>query len=164
MSFFKVFRAISKNDLPSRHIGGVSYLVDEAGKDLLQWKVDVTSDSSSSSTDGTRKGIASEGLIYSNGEMVKPESITANVFSCVLATDSWSAVSGTGNFSQTISLSNIKCGKDGTIPPIIRCNYNNNDYNRIINADVNLDTHTITFTLAGTTAPTERIELTIIDF
>lgn len=155
MALFKVYHAVDEDDLPASRVQGNSYIIDNEEKDFLQWKVDVGANA------GDRKGIASEGLIYEDGDMKTPDAITPSAFpSIVLTTSGW--VIGAENMTQTVTVPGLKCGKNGDMPPIIQCTYNKDDYYKL--SDAIADGETITFTMDGTTRPESRIELTIIDF
>lgn len=155
MALFKVFHAVDEEDLPLNRVSGNSYIIDDEEKDFLQWKVDVGTDNDD------RRGIASEGLIYGDGVMVRPEAITPTAFAQVrLLTGGWTT--GNNVLTQTVTIEGLKCGKNGDIPPIIQCISNKEDYSRIDSAMVNGEN--ITFTILGTDAPSSNIELTIIDF
>lgn len=88
-----------------------------------------------------------------------PDSDETVAYTAILYANNWDE-----NGIQVISVPNLTCGENGTVPPIIACTSNKEEFNLVASADADPDTDTITFQLReGAAHPTNDIELSITD-
>lgn len=85
------------------------------------------------------------------------EAVTA-AYTATLTKANW--VNSSGTYTYTYSNTNLKCGKDGNVPPIIDWTSNQTDYNKIDNAQATAGTG-IVFT--SSKAIDADIEIVIVD-
>lgn len=77
--------------------------------------------------------------VYSKGETNnKIDEVTTLAYSATLAKASW--VQSGDTYTYTYSNTNLKCGKNGNVPPIITWTSNQDDYNKIDDAQATVGT------------------------
>ena len=77
--------------------------------------------------------------VYSKGETNnKIDEVTTLAYSTTLAKASW--VQSGDTYTYTYSNTNLKCGKNGNVPPIITWTSNRDDYNKINDAQATVGT------------------------
>ncbi len=77
--------------------------------------------------------------VYSKGETNnKIDEVTTLAYSATLAQASW--VQSGDTYTYTYSNTNLKCGKNGNVPPIITWTSNQDDYNKIDDAQATVGT------------------------
>ena len=77
--------------------------------------------------------------VYSKGETNnKIDEVTTLAYSATLAQTSW--VQSGDTYTYTYSNTNLKCGKNGNVPPIITWTSNQDDYNKIDDAQATVGT------------------------
>lgn len=77
--------------------------------------------------------------VYSKGETNnKIDEVTTLAYSTTLAKASW--VQSGDTYTYTYSNTNLKCGKNGNVPPIITWTSNQDDYNKINDAQATVGT------------------------
>ena len=77
--------------------------------------------------------------VYSKGETNnKIDEVTTLAYSTTLAQASW--VQSGDTYTYTYSNTNLKCGKNGNVPPIITWTSNQDDYNKIDDAQATVGT------------------------
>ena len=77
--------------------------------------------------------------VYSKGEINnKIDEVTTLAYSATLAQASW--VQSGDTYTYTYSNTNLKCGKNGNVPPIITWTSNQDDYNKIDDAQATVGT------------------------
>lgn len=97
--------------------------------------------------------------VYSKSEV--DNNATAIATTADLTPNSWTANSD-GTYSQIITVSNLKCGKAGNVPPIITWSTNQDEYSKITSAEATAGTNgKIVFTISE--KPTNTIGLIITD-
>lgn len=97
--------------------------------------------------------------VYSKGETNnKIDEVTTLAYSATLAQANW--VQSGDTYTYSYSNSNLKCGKNGNVPPIISWISNHDDYNKIDDAQATVGSG-ITFTASK--AIEGDIEIVIID-
>lgn len=88
-----------------------------------------------------------------------PDSDETVAYTAILYADNWDE-----NGTYVLSVPNLTCGENGTVPPVIACTSNKEEFNLVASADADPDTDTITFQLReGAAHPTNDIELSITD-
>ena len=126
-----------------------------------------------------RVPISSHGLIDDDGDLVDYDQflqlsdqrtietkLASKAYSNqVLNSNSWNP----DNRTQTLYLSGLRCGLDGTTPPLIVCTSGQTDYANILSAvatpaESSVTNGQIVFTLKSDYSVTGNITLTIIDF
>lgn len=82
-------------------------------------------------------------------------------YNMTIAPSDWQAIPGEDKFSCTKMLTTIKCGLDGTIPPIITPVNYESEYSKIDSANA---TPGVGITFIIPTRPEENIDIIVVDF
>lgn len=94
--------------------------------------------------------------VYSKQETDKA---VTNAIAAVLRASDWSEASE-GNYSYNLELANIRCGKDGNVPPVITYTSNKEDYDKILEAEA---TAGVGIEFIASARPGSDIDIIIID-
>lgn len=113
-------------------------------------------------TGGTTAEQARENLEVYSSETVdrKVGEVTTLAYEYTITVDSWLEDSSTGKFTSTYAQANLKCGKNGDVPPTITWVTNLEDYSNIDSAEATKGSG-ITFTTSK--KPKADIKVIIID-
>lgn len=97
--------------------------------------------------------------VYSKTEVDnKVSNVSTTSYTATLLSSGW--VNNNGVYEYTYTNSNLKCGEDGTVPPIISFLSNQEEYSKISSAEATAGTGIV---FQCTEAPTSNIGIVIID-
>lgn len=115
-------------------------------------------------TGGVTVATARQNLeVYSKKDVDdKMAEITTKAYTFTLRTDGW--ITSGGIVTYELSVTNLTCGKDGNVPPIITYITNKDEYSKIDEAEADPATKKITFTIkTESNKPENDIQIIVVD-
>lgn len=114
-------------------------------------------------TGGITAATARQNLeVYSKEDVDdKIAEVTTKAYTFTLYPAGWVTSGNTATYE--LNVPNLTCGKDGSVPPIITYTSNKGEYSNIDNADANVTTKKITFTVSANNKPTADIGIMVVD-
>ena len=139
MALFDIFKGSEEELMHKKLHAGYAYFCEDTGK----FFIDISDGKDGTETDLYRIPINSKAAngLFVDDSFIEAESfatledvsdVTSQAFTAILATNGWQ-----GNevpFIYTYINSDLKCGINGNIPPIISCTDNNEEYTNIDSA------------------------------